>query len=547
MKNNSAQSVKRYTLAALTVLSALYFFAFFVPNGQGAQDLNMLSVFEADEFAQYPHALRMIDQPADTFLQSVYRFIQYKHYYYGYPFYLYSVLFALLPARLFAGAVNVSLDFLLLRQLVSVLPMLAAIWLLVFMQTKFQKLWTSIFLFLFLLFVPMVVENNLWWHPESLSVFFVALTIYFLHKDNLSFGRDFLLAAVACGLAAAVKLVGVFFVITIPSLIIYGWWRGVLSMRGAVQTAVKFVLLMLLTFFISNPFLVFKSERDEAFRIQFNQSEASASGFVIAAEKGFLSWLPVLERNYADASFLLVAGLALLAGIADREKRLLYVIILLWCAAFGGYLLFFVALKHKYYFLPIIIPLFSALPALFNWKTYLPAQFSENIYVKRGILLSLVIVFSLQSVWALSTSLKHYISAAGKEANNESIRFFAEIEKDYLAKIELDRPLLILRHVHMYVPNDPRWDVRHRWGLTTYSFIERTAPDAILLWKQELYDFTNEAVLNSAVNPERFAEALPFYQDALSQNLVGYSHVYEDAYGILYIREDLARQYLWAE
>jgi hypothetical protein len=111
----------------------------------------------------------------------------------------------------------------------------------------------------------------------------------------------------------------------------------------------------------------------------------------------------------------------------------------------------------------------------------------------------------------------------------------------------LDRPLLILRHVHMYVPNDPHWDVRHRWGLTTYSYIGRTAPDAILLWKQELYDFTNEAVLNSAVNPERFAEALPFYQDALNQNLVGYIHVYEDSYGILYIRDDLARQYLDTE
>lgn len=544
MKNNSEQYAKRYTLAALTVLSVLYFFAFFIPNGQGAQDLNMLSVFEPDEFGQYPHALRMIDQPADTFIQSAYRFVQYKHYYYGYPFYLYSVFFALLPARLFAGAANVSLDFLLLRQLVSVLPMLAAVWLLVYMQTKFQKLWVSVLLFLFLLLIPMVVENNLWWHPESLSVFFVVLTIYFLQKDKLSFGRNFFLAAIACGLAAAVKLVGVFFVITIPSLILYGWWQGKLSMRNAMQTAVKFVFVMLVTFFIFNPFLVFKSERDEAFRIQVNQSEASASGFVLAADKGPLSWLPILERNYADTSFLLVAGFALLAGIADREKRLLHVIILLWCVAFGGYLLFFVALKHKYYFLPIIVPFFSALPALFNWKTYLPARFSENNYVKRGIFSLLIVVFSLQSVWTLNTSLKHFSLAAGKESNNESIRFFAVIEKDYLSIIELDRPLLILRHVHMYVPNDPRWDVRHRWGLTTYSFIERTAPDAILLWKQELYDFTNEAVQNSAVNPERFAEALPFYQDALNQNLVGYIHVYEDAYGILYIRDDLAQQYL---
>lgn len=507
----------------------------------------MLSVFEPDEFGQYPHALKMIDPPADTFMQSVYRFIQYEHYYYGYPFYLYSVLFAMLPARLLFGAASISLDLLLLRQMVSVLPMLAGTWLLVYMQTKFQKFWSSVLLFLFLLTIPMVVENNLWWHPESLSVFFVVLTIYFLQKDDLSFGRNFYFAAIFCGLAAAVKLVGLFFVIAIPSVILYGWRKGRISISGAMQTAVKFVLLMAVTFFISNPFLAFKSERDEALRIQANQSEASAAGFVLAAGKGPLTWLPILGRNYASGSFLLLAGLALLAGFADREKRLLSMVILLWCLAFGGYLMFFVALKHKYYFLPVVVPLFSVLPNLLNWKNLLPANFAKNRYVKWGVCSILLTAFFLQSVWAVGVSSKYYFAALGREANSESIRFFAVVEEDYLSKIVLDRPLMILRHVHMYVPNDPRWDVRHRWGLTTYSYVERINPDAILLWKQELYDFTNEAVLDSAVNPERFEEALPFYQDALSHELAGYTHVYEDSYGVLYVRDDLAQQYLKTE
>ena len=111
---------------SLLLIGAAYFSLFWPVNALGARDQTMISVFEPDEFAQYAHPVRMLDQPGNTPKQSVYRFIAYQHYYYGYPFYFYSAVVALLPLKL-TGLGNTAYNMLLLRQLVSVLPMIAAI------------------------------------------------------------------------------------------------------------------------------------------------------------------------------------------------------------------------------------------------------------------------------------------------------------------------------------------------------------------------------------------------------------------------------------
>ncbi len=51
---------------------------------------------------------------------------------------------------------------------------------------------------------------------------FVTLTIFFLDRDRLRFGRNFYLAAAACGMATAIKLLGAFFFLTIPVVVILG-------------------------------------------------------------------------------------------------------------------------------------------------------------------------------------------------------------------------------------------------------------------------------------------------------------------------------------
>ena len=105
MKRNS-MTKKNGIIFGLLLLSVIYFCIFLIPNRTGADDLNMLSVFEPDEFAQYPYLISMIEFKGNSIKQNLWRFVAYQHYYYGFPFYFFSAAL-LLPLKLSSGVGNV--------------------------------------------------------------------------------------------------------------------------------------------------------------------------------------------------------------------------------------------------------------------------------------------------------------------------------------------------------------------------------------------------------------------------------------------------------
>ena len=356
---------KKFIILILLVIGALYFFAFWFPNATGAKDQNMISIFDADEFAQYPNAVHML-KAGNTLSQSVHNFFAYQHYYYGFPFYFYSVVIALLPAKLIQGIASVSLSMLLLRQMVSVLPMIAALLLLVYLQTNFNSYLKSILLFLLLLSVPEVVANDMWWHPESLVFLFIVLTFFFLVRDDLSVQKNFYIAAFFCGLAVGTKLVGLFFFLTIPAYLFLSWHQKRINTRKAILAALLFVVIMAATFALSNPFLYWASERQQALTIQINQSKAMSAGFVVAYHNQPLSWIPVITQQYGSLAFVLLSLIALLLAVMAKPKRLLNLLIATWAVPFTLYLFLEIVIRPKHFFLPIALPVFSALPAYFE-------------------------------------------------------------------------------------------------------------------------------------------------------------------------------------
>lgn len=540
---NVFKTVPSRVFLVLLLISIGYFIAFLPINAQGAQDQYMISVFEPDEFAQYPHPIRMLDQPASSLKGSIYQFIAYQHYYYGYPFYLFSAIAALLPLKLL-GLDTTQNMLLLYRQLVSLLPMMAALMLLVYVQTKFRSYLRSILLYLFLLTIPVVFQNNTWWHPDSLVFFFVALTFYFLDADELTFGKNFYFAAVVCGLAVATKLIGLFFVFAIPFYIFIGWRRGKLTVMGTLKPALGFVTLMALTFFIASPFLVFRAEREAAWKIQQTQAEAVSEGFVLSYDKGPATWLPVLNEKYGESLFLLLAVLSLGFGIANKNRRLINLLILAWSLPFACYLLFFSALKSEHYFLPVLLPVFSALSFLFDGLDAQSLKFKKQNVWKLGALAMVSIILLSQVFYNLKFDAKVYFAGIRKEADSPSLQFFRQLDSEYLSKTPLDREMVIYRDVRMYVADRPVWKVRHRWGTTDYATIERTDPDVIVLWKQRLYDYTNEGALERALDSEAVGEAVRFYQDALDHRVQGYELVYENEFGMAFVRAELYEEFL---
>jgi hypothetical protein len=544
-------SRQKYTLVILLVISAIYFSLFIFPNNTGAEDPMMISLFETDEFAQYPVVMRMLS-PQEAFDKTVLNFIKYRHYYYGSPFYFSSAMI-LLPLGLVSSLENSQLNMLLLRQLISVLPMLGALMVFTYLPTKFRSRWKSIALFILLLSVSAVVENNLWWHVDSLAVLFIALTFLFLDLDSLHYGRFFYFGAVSTGLAAGTKVIGLFFFLAIPVYLFFGLVRRQISWRNAFAHAAGFVLIMSAVIVASNPFLFLEGEYSAMITTLSRQSRSMSAGWVLSYDKGPASWLPILKSLYGNIAFFILALIALILGIRNPETRLRTSLIAAWAVPFGLYVLFTVAIKPSHFFLPILLPVFSTLAIYFDLPLFgngnrveldgRVTRTTNNLLFNRIIAGLVIGIMCVQFVSYLSKDIDLYSSVLYREQEEASLVFYRILEGEYLPLIQADDTLVVFRDVRMYFPEDPRWIVRTYWN-SSYRTIDKIKPDLIILWAQRILDYTQAGAREKAVNPESFQDTYQFYVDADSDQLRGYRLVYRNAEGLFFVSEKLYEDFI---
>lgn len=529
----------------LLLLGTGYFLLFWIPNSTGARDFNMTFIFEQDEPAQYPHVIRRLEI-RDTIPQTLYKIFAYQHYYFGFPYYAYSAL-VLLPVKLLIGLENISLNMLLLRQFVSVLPMIAGVTILVYLQTRFESYFKSVFLFLFLLSVPAVVFNNMWIHPDGMVFLFIALTFFFLDRDDLQFGKNFYFAALFCGLAVATKLIGLFFFLAIPYYLFLGWRQGRIDTRRAFIGATFFVVIMTSTFVLANPFLYWASEREFAWKTQSDLHEAMDSGFIVAYQNSPLLWLTVIQKWYGTLIFVLFSIITLVIAAFKGERQRHNQLIMFWSFPFMVYIAFALVIRAKHFPIPILMPVFSALPVYFTF--FAPERFTNPAgeYLKKnglrlGLTIAGVIIAGSQIFFSLGRDISLYTENLHREETSPSLQFYAKIEQEYLSKIVLNRQLVIFRDVMMYVPNLPNYDDHFKWGVSDYDTALKDNPDLLILNKQHLYDYTQPGQIESASDPD-FALTVQFYNDVLNGAVTGYTMLYQDDFGIAYLSTPLYDQF----
>ena len=523
---------QKRVFSVLLVISVLYFLLFIPPNNTGANDQMMISLFEPDEFAQYPIVQKMIAQE-ETLKQNLINFFIYGHYYYGWTFYAASA-FTVLTASFINGGNDPQVSMLWLRQIISVLPMLGALLLLVYTQTKFRSYLKSIGLFILLLSVSAVVENNLWWHVDSLAVFWVALVIFFLDQDDLRFTQNFYLAAAAAGLAAGTKVIGLFFFLAIPGYLLLGIVQNRLTWRTAAIRAAAFVGIMTAVIFVSNPFLIYRSQRTDMIEILARQSTFQNEGWVLSYAAGPASWLPIINRLYGNGVFIALSIFALAVGLWRKETRARHLVIALWAIPFGLYILFVVAIKPTHFFLPILLPVYSSLVGLFDIPMRKPTS-----WIASGLVLAII---GYQCTAYIQKDIELYNEVLIREETEASLVFYHALEQDVFPRIQTDEELVVFRDVRMYLPDDSRWVVRSYWN-ANYETIETIEPDLILLWSQRIADYTQEGAQESAVDPAAFEDTYQFYMDVKNESLRGYKLVYRDSEGLLFVSEELYAQY----
>ena len=355
--------VQRKVIMFLAIVGLVYFLAF-IPFNLLRNEYGKFYLLQ-DEQVIYPDVVQAL-APQANFGATVQNVLGSWNWAYGYPYLPISASVLIIPRLIFGAqfAYQVQLNIFLMRQFVSVLPMVLALMLAVYLVTRYKSTWISVSLFAFLLLIPGVVKICYrFWHPDSIILLLVLMTIFFLDKDDLRFGRYFYLAAVACGLTTAIKLWGLFFFLAIAGYLMAGLIQHKISFKKFFLSGLLFILVMLGTFIITSPSMLVPyvaraaaaSWTDQQNKILLGPERIDTSGIY---KTGLMVWLKYFGQHFMKAYFFFFASFAMAAGALWGSRKKLSRILLAWSLPVTLFLAYFSTMKSFQYMLPVAIPLY---------------------------------------------------------------------------------------------------------------------------------------------------------------------------------------------
>lgn len=375
----------------------LIYFAAFIPANYGGR-------VHPDEEVIYPDVVNMLI-PGNTFTETLRDSFIISSWWYGYPYFPMSALTLVIPRIIYGNefASHIELNLLLMRQFISVLPMVASIILLIYLVNEFKKFWASIGMFVVLCLIPGVVHYNIrFWHPDSIIVFLVLLTFWLLKRDDLRFGRDFYLAAFTIGLNAVIKVWGLFFFLAIGGYLLAGWFTKKLDFWKMVRAGLFFILVMVGSILITSPSITipwnlktYISELREYYPVmRHGYNEPDPEGVY---RLGLPAWMVFFRMHFMQDFFFYFSFITVAAGSLLGTKKTLYRLILAWCSVVGVFLVGWIAVKSFQYLLPLMIPLYAGVflfPNIAGGEHYpRPLKFLANPKTKQ-VLWGIVIVLT---------------------------------------------------------------------------------------------------------------------------------------------------------
>ncbi len=360
---SSLMPAQRLTLTVMLVIILVVFVAYGFVNWRGADDYEAFFRQSSDEAVMYPILMDSM-KPGDDLRATLYHIFIYEDYHYGYPFYALSQL-VLLPVKWLTGdgfERNLQVNMLLLRQVTSVLPLLLAALVVVYLADRLRSFWRSVLLLILLLTMSgMDGYNRQFWHPDGLNALFIVLVIFFLRRDALRFGCNFYLAALFCGLSISTRVYGAFFVLSVGGYLLYGVFTRRVTLRQGFGRGLLFVALMLLVVFLSSPYLFEAGARTKLAAIFDEKKVEMAIGYAEPDvdniyRTGWEVWLPFFDTQFTANWFSAFLVLSILSGIFLSREKVYYDVLLGWVIMLGGYLVYFVAVKSSQYMIPLFLP-----------------------------------------------------------------------------------------------------------------------------------------------------------------------------------------------
>ncbi|MCX6053985.1 MAG: hypothetical protein NTZ74_03550 [Chloroflexi bacterium] len=516
----------------LVFIFLIAFFVFSIPNSKGSDNLAMVQMFEPDEGVCLPVVQNMII-PKSDFFTFLWKFVFYDFYSYGFPYFATSAV-VLLPLQWLNQIQHTPLVMLVLRQMISVFPMLVALLLLVYIQDKFQT-YRSILLFIFLLSVPAFIQNGLWWHPDGLVLLLSVLVLFFLWKDNRQFSWRFFAASITCGVLVATKMVGVYFFLAIGMILIWGWIEKKISFKKLAALSAIFLLIMGISFIIANPFLLSEWARIGYFYTIRVETNELSQGYGLVYEKGLKEAWPIMHQFYGETIFLVISLLVSIWGIWKKQQRFLYALTLAWFFPLTVSLLVVTHFKYQYW-LPVAIPLFSNLVMLLPQKI---TELKSNIK-SQGIRILLLVIVLFQFVLFVRQDISTLVGRTNRQENNPRIGFYDQAI-GYLKPIN-SYEVNVYYDYRLYVPETSGWKIETTYDLLTYAYINEHKFDVLFLLESRIHDYLNPNA--TGVDPIGLKESRMFYQDAEDGNISKYTLLFKNETARLYVLNETCKKFL---
>ncbi len=487
----------------------------------------MVWMFEPDEGVVLPYVLAMIE-PAASLAAAARQFVFYGYYHYGFPYFGFSAL-VLLPLQ-WAGQIdNIPLVMLALRQMVNVLPMLMALLLLVYLFDRFKS-YRSPLLLLILLSVPAVMRNFVWWHPDGLVTLLMTAGIFFLWRDRLRLGWNFLLSAVMVGVASALKLVGLFFFLAVGVVILAALVEKKVVIIRAAAMGLAYLTVMAGSFVLANPFLLSEWARTEYIYTLNKQFYLVREGYEIVYERGIRAAFPIVREYYGVGILLIPALYAAVTGLFNPARRLLNGIILANFISLTINIFFFTHFKFQYW-LPAVLPLIACLVQLLPEK---PVLNMDNLRA-RVLPLAMMSVVLVQVVVFLGQDAAFWSERTARAENNERLQFHDRVVEQLSAWQR--QPLKVYYDYRLYFLDTPFWQGQTTFDLLSYEWLRETDFDVLILLQQRIRDYLHPEA--EGIDTEQFARNQAFYRDADRGALTGYALLYRDSIGLIFVRQNL--------
>ncbi|HOE70407.1 MAG TPA: hypothetical protein PLE10_02160 [Brevefilum sp.] len=518
----------RISLVAISIAS---FIILAIPNAKASENIAMVSMFEPDEGVMIPVIKSMV-APKESVKDFLYYFLFYGYYFYGFPFFASSALVTF-PFQWLNQINNIQWLMFALRQVISVLPMILALLLLVYMHDRF-KTGRSIILYLFLFLVPAIIRNGFWWHPDGIVLLLAVIVLFFLYTDAHKLGWRFLLAAFFCGILTATKLVGAYFFLAVALAIIWGLVKKDVTWKKAILMSAAFIGIMFATFIVSNPFLLFKSHRTLYINTFRKQTGLLALGYGIIYNRGLRASWPLMHQYYGEAVFLIATLGISIWNIIKKETRFLHALILAWFIPLTISVVTFSHFKYQYW-LPVAIPLFA------NWHTILPDKFKlnlRNISFCQVVKVILLFLFLIQLILFGVQSTRMLVERTLRKESSAEVIFY-DLAMKQLEPLE-SQSVFAYYDYRLYMPPKDNWATETSFELLDYDFIQSRNFDVLFLLQQRIRDYLNPNAVG--VDPESFARSQAFYQDAKDGTIEGYYLIFAHETALLYLRQDVCQR-----